>query len=190
VNAVEVATELLRGRPTALIQEVLAWTAFGARVLRSRVPEHEFVEYIDAARRAVDDAMQTFTTTHADRLKEVSVQLVQGEPERARSHFIDRNGIDSVVMGTVARAGIRGLVIGNTAERVLQRLRGSVLAVKPPGFVSPVAGFLSRRSRAWMLSVGVRRTSTASDTSCEAKPRASYVGLCIKACSGEPWCVP
>jgi nucleotide-binding universal stress UspA family protein len=64
--------------------------------------------------------------------------LVQGEPERALSHFIDRNGIDLVVMGTVARAGIRGLVMGNTAERVLQRLRGSVLAVKPPEFVSPV----------------------------------------------------
>jgi nucleotide-binding universal stress UspA family protein len=48
------------------------------------------------------------------------------------------NGIDLVVMGTVARSGIRGLVMGNTAERVLQRLRGSVLAVKPPGFVSPV----------------------------------------------------
>lgn len=27
-------------------------------------------------------------------------------------------------------------VMGNTAERVLQRLRGSVFAVKPPGFSS------------------------------------------------------
>jgi nucleotide-binding universal stress UspA family protein len=117
-----------------------AWTAFGESLLRSQVPEHEFVEYIDAARRAADDAMQAFATTHADRLKGVSVQLVQGEPERALSHFIDRNGIDLVVMGTVARTGIRGLVMGNTAERVLQRLRGSVLAVKPSGFVSPVEG--------------------------------------------------
>ena len=66
------------------------------------------------------------------------MQLVQGEPECAIATFIDRNGIDLVVMGTVARSGIRGLVMGNTAERVLQRLRGSVLAVKPPGFVSSV----------------------------------------------------
>jgi hypothetical protein len=28
--------------------------------------------------------------------------------------------------------------MGNTAERVLRALRGSVLAVKPPGFVTPV----------------------------------------------------
>ena len=115
-----------------------AWTAFGASVLRSRVPEHEFVEYIEAARGTAKDALDAFTKTHADRLSGVNVQLVQGEPERAIPHFVDGNAVDLVVMGTVARSGLRGLVMGNTAERVLQRLRGSVLAVKPPGFISPI----------------------------------------------------
>lgn len=45
---------------------------------------------------------------------------------------------DLVVMGTVARTGIAGLFIGNTAENVLEQLQCSVLAVKPDGFVSPV----------------------------------------------------
>ena len=45
---------------------------------------------------------------------------------------------DLVVMGTVARTGISGLLIGNTAESILDQLECSVLAVKPPGFVSPV----------------------------------------------------
>jgi len=45
---------------------------------------------------------------------------------------------DLVVMGTVARTGIAGLLIGNTAEDILGQLQCSVLAVKPPGFVSPV----------------------------------------------------
>ncbi|MHA1165717.1 MAG: universal stress protein [Alphaproteobacteria bacterium] len=45
---------------------------------------------------------------------------------------------DLVVMGTVARTGIPGLLIGNTAETILDQLDCSVLAVKPPGFVSPV----------------------------------------------------
>lgn len=45
---------------------------------------------------------------------------------------------DIVIMGTVARTGIAGLLIGNTAEAVLEQLQCSVLAVKPPGFVSPV----------------------------------------------------
>jgi nucleotide-binding universal stress UspA family protein len=45
---------------------------------------------------------------------------------------------DLVVMGTVARTGIPGLIIGNTAEAILDQLACSVLAVKPPGFKTPV----------------------------------------------------
>jgi len=45
---------------------------------------------------------------------------------------------DLVVMGTVARTGISGLIIGNTAEAILDQLSCSVLAIKPPGFKTPV----------------------------------------------------
>ena len=45
---------------------------------------------------------------------------------------------DLVVMGTVARTGIPGFIIGNTAEAIVDQLSCSVLALKPPGFVSPV----------------------------------------------------
>lgn len=47
-------------------------------------------------------------------------------------------GIDTIVMGTVGRTGIAGLIAGNTAETVFGRVNCSVLAVKPAGFVSPV----------------------------------------------------
>jgi nucleotide-binding universal stress UspA family protein len=47
-------------------------------------------------------------------------------------------GVDLVVMGTVARTGIPGFVIGNTAESVLGDLECSVLALKPDDFVTPV----------------------------------------------------
>ena len=47
--------------------------------------------------------------------------------------------VDLIVMGTGASSGIPGLIIGNTAEHVLQSTRASVLAVKPTGFVSPIA---------------------------------------------------
>ncbi len=46
---------------------------------------------------------------------------------------------DLVVMGMVSREGIPGLILGNTAERVLGRLRSSLLAIKPASFVSPIA---------------------------------------------------
>ncbi len=38
---------------------------------------------------------------------------------------------DLLVMGTTARKGLRGLVIGNSAERVLAKARCDVLALKP-----------------------------------------------------------
>jgi universal stress protein E len=51
-----------------------------------------------------------------------------------------RLGADLTVMGTLGRAGVAGLVIGNTAEKVLSSIDSSILAVKPDGFVSPVPG--------------------------------------------------
>jgi len=45
---------------------------------------------------------------------------------------------DLVVMGTIAHTGISGMVIGNTAETILDQLTCSVLAIKPPGFKTPV----------------------------------------------------
>ena len=45
----------------------------------------------------------------------------------------------SAVAGTVARTGIPGLIMGNTAEAILEQLDCSVLAIKPPGFVTPVS---------------------------------------------------
>ncbi len=45
--------------------------------------------------------------------------------------------VDLIVMGTVARTGIPGLLIGSTAASILQRVNCSVLAVKPDGFASP-----------------------------------------------------
>lgn len=46
---------------------------------------------------------------------------------------------DLIVMGTVGRTGVAGLIIGNTAETILDAIECSVLAVKPPGFRTPVA---------------------------------------------------
>ena len=46
--------------------------------------------------------------------------------------------VDLVVMGTVSRGGIAGLLIGNTAEKLLDKLECSLLTIKPADFVSPV----------------------------------------------------
>ena len=126
--------ELARAELTIL----QAWTVFGGSVLRSRLRHDEFAECVEAARRAAEEGMTVFTEPFGNRLEGVTVDSRQGEPEEAIAEFVESRGTDVVVMGTVARTGIAGLLMGNTAERILQRLGGSVLAVKPPGFESPV----------------------------------------------------
>ena len=46
--------------------------------------------------------------------------------------------VELVVMGTVARTGIPGFIIGNTVETTLAAVDCSVLVVKPASFSTPV----------------------------------------------------
>lgn len=63
---------------------------------------------------------------------------IEGIAEDVIAEHVDAEGIDTVVMGSVGRTGVAGLFIGNTAETILNRVKCSVLTVKPANFVSPV----------------------------------------------------
>lgn len=71
----------------------------------------------------------------------LEVSVAVGLPAEAILEAIGRYQIELLVMGTVARTGIRGLLMGNTAERLLPQLPCSVLAVKPEGFECPLDVF-------------------------------------------------
>jgi nucleotide-binding universal stress UspA family protein len=64
--------------------------------------------------------------------------MLRGEAKKVIPKLVGKLKADLVVMGTVARTGIPGFIIGNTAEAILNQLQCSVLAIKPSGFVSPV----------------------------------------------------
>lgn len=71
----------------------------------------------------------------------IQVHHVRGDPQRKIPQFVNDLKIDILVMGTVARTGIEGFICGNTAENILQKLKCSLLALKPHGFISPVKVF-------------------------------------------------
>lgn len=48
----------------------------------------------------------------------------------------ERLKIKLIVMGTVARRGLNGLIMAYTAETMMRSVRRSTLIVKPDGFVS------------------------------------------------------
>ena len=66
------------------------------------------------------------------------LHLVKGDAKNVVPEYVADLGAELVVLGTIGRTGIPGLIIGNTAETILNKIDSSVLAVKPPGFVSPV----------------------------------------------------
>lgn len=69
------------------------------------------------------------------------IHHIKGQPEKLIPQYIEDNAIDILVMGTVARSGLLGFLIGNTAENVLQKVGCSLLALKPNGFASPVKAY-------------------------------------------------
>lgn len=71
----------------------------------------------------------------------LQIHHIRGQPEDIVPQQAKDLNIDILVMGTLARTGIAGFIIGNTAENILQRLESSLLALKPNGFVSPVTAY-------------------------------------------------
>jgi universal stress protein E len=120
---------------------VHAWQLLHERLMRGglyRVP-----------RNVVDEMGREERDTHrrnlAMLLRRVDLQgvrpaivLVKGDPRVRLPRVARARRMDLVVLGTVGRGGLPGLLIGNTAESILSQVRCAVLAVKPRGFRSPV----------------------------------------------------
>lgn len=69
---------------------------------------------------------------------QIHSHLTWGIPAQEVARLAEHLNIDLLVMGTVGRSGIKGLTLGNTAEKVLDSCHCSILTVKPEGFVSPI----------------------------------------------------
>ncbi len=57
-----------------------------------------------------------------------------GDPATEIIRFVQRGAFDLVVMGTHGRTGLRRLVIGSVAEKVIRHAPCSVLVVRPLQF--------------------------------------------------------
>ena len=106
--------------------------------------EAEEAAYDGEYRRRQDAMGSTMRSLYA-RLDESTARIIKprshllnGPPESVIPQQAQHLGVSTVVMGTVARTGIPGLIMGNTAEDILHQLRCDVVALKPKGFICPV----------------------------------------------------
>ncbi len=118
-----------------------AWTLEGEATLRSSPYVGLPGDMVDVMVRDTEavrlGALDMLAIRHATE-SERSIHMVAGPPGVVLPRLADRFDVDLVVMGTVGRTGLGGLIMGNTAESILRSVRCSVLAVKPEGFVTPV----------------------------------------------------
>lgn len=134
----------------AELHVVHAWQAIGESSMRDGAfmhrPEEEVNAYVEQVRahhaRRLDELMRDVgSTLGSDAMEYLKPQLHQlkGWARQEIPALAKRLRVDCIVMGTVARTGVRGFFIGNTAETILEQIDCSVLAIKPPGYETPVA---------------------------------------------------
>lgn len=115
-----------------------AWSVYGEQLLKGRMDPEELARITDKLEAHATSKLNDFVLARGEAASGVSVHSRRGETAEVVADFVSDNGVDLLVMGTIARSGIAGMLIGNTAERILRKIRCSVLAVKPSGFVTPI----------------------------------------------------
>lgn len=133
----EMAAEVARlsGASLTVLQ---AWHAWGEDLLRGHAKDGEVDEYVSTAETTATKDLRALVSSIGGEIARARLEVREGQPEDVIPRFAVDQAVDMVVMGTMARRGLAGFVLGNTAERMLTRLGCSVLAIKPEEFESPV----------------------------------------------------
>jgi universal stress protein E len=94
--------------------------------------EYERDKY-DAAVRSIEAVLADSPLAGA-----ATLHVGLSSPTQAVLEGVEKLRPGLVVMGTISRGGIPGLLMGNTAERLIDRIDCALLTVKPADFVCPV----------------------------------------------------
>ena len=89
-------------------------------------PINEVVESLRAQHQA---AVQELATKHS--IDATDAHVIEGEIREVLVDAVDKFGADLVVIGAVSRSALKRLILGSTAERVLDFVPCDLLIVKP-----------------------------------------------------------
>jgi nucleotide-binding universal stress UspA family protein len=125
----DLAGDLAAERPGRL-KVLHCWQAFGDRVLTSKASGEEICDHRLRAREVARLQARLLLREAGLNPDKVDLDLFEGPAACNVPQYAAREEAGVVVMGTVARTGFAGLLLGNTAESVLPTLGCSILTVR------------------------------------------------------------
>ncbi|WP_305856753.1 universal stress protein [Balneatrix alpica] len=118
-----------------------AWKAPGESMLKSGrldLNAQELESYLQTKQQEhqqwLEETLQAFINSQDPKATEFlspQLHLLKGAPAQVIPVLAKQLNAGLVLMGTVGRTGIPGLLIGNTAEAMINQLECSLLAIKP-----------------------------------------------------------
>jgi universal stress protein E len=104
-----------------------------------KIPKDLYQECVDSAvkerRRKLDELLEGYAL---DAL-EHQIHFEAGHPSFLVPSLAKREQVDVLILGAITHGDSAGHCIGMTAEDIIHQIGCSVLAVKPPEFVSPIS---------------------------------------------------
>ncbi|MCA9157412.1 MAG: universal stress protein [Planctomycetales bacterium] len=130
--------EALCERNNAKLSIAHAWTINGEQLLDGRISTPEFEQMRKSRQEHIEGMFDKFLRGRGYGIGDDFVHMFKGDAPKVIPEFASLEGVDLIVMGTVGRSGMAGMLIGNTAERILNSIECSVIAVKPSSYTSPI----------------------------------------------------
>ncbi len=100
------------------------------------LPDHELTDMILHTQTRHDRAMRNLIREAGIEPAGLESHHIRGPAAQAIPRLVAEGYVDILIMGTVARTGIPGFIIGNTAEDILRKVDCTLVALKPDGFVT------------------------------------------------------
>jgi universal stress protein A len=94
----------------------------------------------EQVKTASEQQMARLKELYASSGVEIAVQVKEGVPFVEIIRTAEREKADLIVMGSHGRTGVRHLLIGSVAERVVRKASCPVLVLKPPDFSFEMPG--------------------------------------------------
>lgn len=139
-----VGTDFSKGSRDAVLEGIALSEKFGAELHLMHVIDTTDTPTPSIARLSGHASMRESINDYAQsRLEEfvqslecpqarIKLHLNWGTPWRDMCQMATSLSANLIVVGNVGRRGFQGLLLGNTADRILSHCKSSVLAVKPP----------------------------------------------------------